>query len=860
MAQWTVSDMGGEMPLKDARLLPENNAAEAWNCDLNSGALDGLPAPELVKDLSAVGGTIQRAYRFPGPTVGVDPDVWLPLPSPFSSVVRGPLANDTLHRIYWTNPAGSAGSFTPAVSISAGVLGDSSDAPPATPSPPGASTNGGGGFWNTYARLAAVPPLPNYTLGFLPVEAWWVPVPVASGGSVPTATSTSVTLVAAGLGYVPGDIMSAPGGALAAGQTATTVECNATTVETLAVANGGSGGTDGTALVNGTTGTGQVWTGTATISGGTITALTLNSGGAYSANPAINGDPIVVNTAGYGSGPGVVTYSAGWIALNQYFATNLGTTLAVQLATNHLPYTWYPPGPPQPPVIYTVAANETIAPGPMVGPGVGLVGPTANLGMGIAAVGMHAGAGYAAPPTNPVALTGGSGTGATVNLGITTSAGAPEVERSYLFTYVDEYGQESSPSVPSVVAAGASDATWRVYGMSNVAPTAYSGGIYPVVTKIRVYRTVTGATTGGNFYQVADIALPSGIDPGVGWVDTIPDSAIVNNNVLVSTSWAQPPAGLDGLTQMPGGMLVGFTENTIHFCEPDLPNVWPASYDLSCNYQIVGLAVWQSSLVILTAGYPSTGSGNSPANFALSQVQVAEPCISRGSILADLLGVYYASPNGICMLNYYGMTNQTLQLITKNQWLVEFNAAQIIACRHRSQYLALDGVGAGFLVDYADQRSGLVHLNTFNAAVCIWNDVYSGDVYILSNKMVYRWDSPITGPMVWRWRSKRWITPEPISLGACEIILDQSITETTPADEPLDNGDPLMDLPAGVNALFRLFHDDGVMLLERPLTKETEIFRLPSGFKSFDWQFEILSRVPVFRVKLASSMLELRKP
>jgi hypothetical protein len=113
----SFSDFGGEIPLVDPRYLPQSAAAEAWNVDLTSGPLNGARIPVLIQDLTAFG-TVKRAYRLPGPNPAFDPDVWLPLPSPFSSAVRSPLANDTLHRVYWTSP-------------------------------------GLGAFWNSYARVAA---------------------------------------------------------------------------------------------------------------------------------------------------------------------------------------------------------------------------------------------------------------------------------------------------------------------------------------------------------------------------------------------------------------------------------------------------------------------------------------------------------------------------------------------------------------------------------------------------------------------------------------------------------------------------------------------------------------------------------
>src|SRR5262249_32128016 len=141
--------------------------------------------------------------------------------------------------------------------------------------------------------------------------------------------------------------------------------------------------------------------------------------------------------------------------------------------------------------------------------------------------------------------------------------------------------------------------------------------------------------------------------------------------------------------EMTTGMLIGFTGATVHFCEPDRPHTWPAGYDQTLFYQIVGLAIWQTSLVILTKGYPSIGTGSNPNAFSFQQVQAPEPCISRASIVTDLAGVYYASSNGLIMLNYFGMQNQTLSTIARQQWLTDFGAETIIACRHRAQYLAV---------------------------------------------------------------------------------------------------------------------------------------------------------------------------
>lgn len=577
------SQFDGRQPKVDGRILPATAADQAWNCDLSSGTLAGLRAPELVTDLSAVVGDVRRAYRIPATVVG-DPDAWLALPSEFSSVCRSPLANDTSHRVYWTNP-------------------------------------GEGAFWSTYARvLASTAP---YNLGYTAPDQAQVPTLSASGGT-----------------------------------------------------------TDGS------------------------------------------------------------------IAL---------------------------------------------------------------------------------------------------------------VERTYVYTFIDEYGFESNPSAPTAVVAGASDGSWTVGNLPTSPPSAPVGKVYPTVASMRLYRVLVGDTSGAQYFMVDDLSFGSAT-----YVDTIPDTTVVNNLTLESADYEVPLDTLDGLVAMPGGMLAGFTENTVHFCEVNRPHAWPSGYDLSLQYKVVGLAVWQQSLVALTEGFPSNGTGTSPAAFVFTTIQVPEPCIARGSIVTDISGVYYSSSNGMILLNYYGMQNATDKFISRKQWLTDFDAANIVAARHRSQYLAINGSGEGFILDAAEARQGAVNLNTFNGAVCVWNDAITASTYIMADKKVYLWDSPTADPLTFRWRSKPFYLAKPVNLGAVLVSSsDEILTDPGAPAEPLlhtDVGD--LDLDDGVNTVFRLMAstDSGSNMLqtEKELTEVTQVFRGRSGIKAHVWQFEVVSRVPVRQVVIAEVMKELR--
>lgn len=115
---------------------------------------------------------------------------------------------------------------------------------------------------------------------------------VLAGGTFLTATELSVTNTKVvsvsttdpGIGnYAPGDTINLSGGT----QTVTPVVTVATTqVVSATVAAGGSGGTDGTQTVTGTTGTGTPFQASVTVAGGAITAvLSITVAGSYTVNP-----------------------------------------------------------------------------------------------------------------------------------------------------------------------------------------------------------------------------------------------------------------------------------------------------------------------------------------------------------------------------------------------------------------------------------------------------------------------------------------------------------------------------------------------------------------------------------------------
>lgn len=90
----------GELPILDARLLPENNAQLARNLYLRHGTLKPEKGPAQVAGMPSVTNP-SALYRYPNGNNGEG--FWFAWGGGKRvSVVKSPLANDRWHRVYWT--------------------------------------------------------------------------------------------------------------------------------------------------------------------------------------------------------------------------------------------------------------------------------------------------------------------------------------------------------------------------------------------------------------------------------------------------------------------------------------------------------------------------------------------------------------------------------------------------------------------------------------------------------------------------------------------------------------------------------------------------------------------------------------
>ena len=269
--------------------------------------------------------------------------------------------------------------------------------------------------------------------------------------NVASTQAVSVSVAFSGYsGYVPGGTLTAVGGTFTTAATATI----ATTKVISATVNGaGTGGTNGQALVTGTTGAGTQFQALVTIAGGVMTAVnSISVAGSYTTNPTLTASPV--------TGGGLT-----------------GAKLNLAMGVNT--------------VTLGTAGNYTANPvSPVSTSGTG-TGATLNVLFGVQAITLNNAGKYVATPTNPAGTTG-AGSGATLTVAYSGSSNVGGISsadingeffaRNVTGTYFDFMTEGTASS--SVSSAGGTSVVYftpiPAGTIDEVAQQGYGAGLYGV--------------------------------------------------------------------------------------------------------------------------------------------------------------------------------------------------------------------------------------------------------------------------------------------------------------------------------------------------------------------------------------------
>lgn len=430
-------------------------------------------------------------------------------------------------------------------------------------------------------------------------------------------------------------------------------------------------------------------------------------------------------------------------------------------------------------------------------------------------------------------LSGFSYPGASYTLGVPAPSTAPAIlsftaptdavnaeTRTYVVTYVSEFGEEGPPSKASALV------TVDPRQAVNLINLPGNPGGSTSITKKYLYRS-SATGTGAQFQFVAELPIATAT-----YADSVKQAAL--GEVLATDTWVGPPAGLRGLKLLPNGAAIGFKDNTAYLSEPNLPHAWPHLYPIDAP--IVGIGIFRQTAVLLTNSYPYLLSGADPQAMSPERMELQQACVSKQSIVDTGEGVIYASPDGLVSIGAGGVNLLTRDLLSRDQWQA-YNPSSIKGFIYENRYHVLftrtNGTRGMLIFDFSGQGAAMqtCDINSVTDVSAAYGDPRTDTLYLAQGPNIVRFNSG--APLTYTWRSKTFRTPTPTNLSAAMVI-------------------------ASSYPVMMRVYADGV-LRQTISVADAKIFRLTSGFRAFDWQFELTGTSDVSQLSVGTSVSELQQ-
>ena len=398
--------------------------------------------------------------------------------------------------------------------------------------------------------------------------------------------------------------------------------------------------------------------------------------------------------------------------------------------------------------------------------------------------------------------------------------GTPPVEdrvvetRFYVYTHVNDMGEESAPSpVSEMVELDQRDTV-------NLSIVAAPSGRN--IDRWRFYRSNVGTQNAAfQFISEGPIGTTSG-------TDAMLSSQL--GEVIPTTTWAEPPSGLRGLVNMPNGVMAGYVDNYVAFCEPFVAYAWPVEYQITTEFPIVALGVFGQTLVVFHKGGVDYISGADSASMSMQKDVSKQACISPRSVVEVDGGVVFASADGLCLASSQGVQVLTAGKFTRTDWLTAVGTSTIF-CAYSEGTVLVYGFGGGeiFYLNLASGKIGQVTFAQNYSAVYV--DRTTDSIYGANGTNVFKLFS--SGKRTGIWKSKLQVMPSQTGFAWLAVESD------------------FADGPVTVR-----WYGDGVLRYTATVANRTPV-RLPVG-RWLEHEVEVESASWLNKVTLASSGDELR--
>lgn len=400
--------------------------------------------------------------------------------------------------------------------------------------------------------------------------------------------------------------------------------------------------------------------------------------------------------------------------------------------------------------------------------------------------------------------------------------------RIYVVTFVDAWGAEGPPSMPSAaVTVGLNSVVRLTLPQIPAGPYNFSSG-----ARKRIYRLNAG-TSGSSFQYVSEV-----VHTATTFEDRVKSSDL--QELLPSATWNSPPDNngtmfpdgpLLGLCAMQGGFFAGYSGNTLYFSEIGLPHAWPQRRTIPID--ITGILSLGSGLFVGTKERPYIVDGTSPDSVVARPLDAQQACLGEDTMV-DMGGyALYASPDGLCAYENGQIAVVSETFFTREQWQ-QLKPASIRAFRYENKYVAVitdttarTQVGAtGFIYDPQGDTAAFTFFD-FPIRNGWWDETVD-KAYVLMGTDLCVFNEGPERPLIWV--SKIFRLARPTTLRCVKAIADSY---------PF-----VLTVKSRGQTLYSVVIND-----DQPRA-------LPGRFKTDEYQIEISGTAKVSRVGLYQSFSE----
>jgi hypothetical protein len=415
--------------------------------------------------------------------------------------------------------------------------------------------------------------------------------------------------------------------------------------------------------------------------------------------------------------------------------------------------------------------------------------------------------------------------------------------RAYIYTFVNEHGEEGPPS--PVGAVRDADVNSTAMLQFSIPPLAEG---YCNPKYIRIYRGGSGWNEDGevgksisDFFYVEDLPFTTG---NFTHLDDIPAAELGEMNT--SEHNTPPPANLMNLVSTDEGVLVGSEGKNIWFSEPWKYHAWTCFINLDDCVQ--AMVVRGDYIYAATNGYPyviSTGNNEEDCKCcrAINKIPTSAPILCKRSMVATINGAMWASTTGLIRVSGSGdITVDTHSHMTEDDWLAWF-PHDIKAVYHKGTYYGFNAhrgfswdVNDGMYSDaYLGDSGKFTELSLTPTAVL---STKQGVLYMAFGGNLNKFDAANT-KMPYTWRSKLNIDGGLQNYSAMKVVFEHFLRGS------------IVTNPVEIQ-----LYADGVLRFSRNVNT-SQPFRLPKGYDALNWEVEISGTEAISEIHLATSMTEL---